>query len=268
MDAPPMAPPVVAVIVTCDPDEWFEETLAAFGAQDYPNLSILVLDAGRDQEATTRVAGVLPGAYVRRLASGTGYSEAANHVFQLVKDAAYLVFCHDDVAPEPDAIRILVEEALRSNAGIVGPKVVDWFDPETDDAGPAEPGELPAPGRSRVLSAIGREGASERWYTGEHGPRSPIAHAAPAQWVSCGFSLPLSGELGRFFGACANAYAPDDGRVVSADHGCGAHSEAMADAAAARAVTPVIDEFGYDLVDLPGVSVEETVFEPLSRGAD
>ena len=33
-------------------------------------------------------------------------------------------------------------------------------------------------------------------------------------------------------------------------------------------VAPVIDEFGYDLVDLPGVSVEETVFEPLSRGAD
>ncbi len=27
----------------------------------------------------------------------------------------------------------------------------------------------------------------------------------------------------------------------------------------------MIDEFGYDLVDLPGVSVEETVFEPLSR---
>ena len=34
------------------------------------------------------------------------------------------------------------------------------------------------------------------------------------------------------------------------------------------AVAPVIDELGYDLVDLPGVSVEETVFEPLSRGAD
>jgi hypothetical protein len=80
--------------------------------------------------------------------------------------------------------------------------------------------------------------------------------------------VPLSGELGRLFGACANAYAPDDGRVVSADHGCGAHSEAMAADAAVRAVAPVIDEFGYDLVDLPGVSVEETVFEPLSRGAD
>ena len=95
-----------------------------------------------------------------------------------------------------------------------------------------------------------------------------IAHAAPAQCVSCGFFVPLSGELGRFFGACANAYAPDDGRVVSADHGCGAHSEAMPSRWPARAVAPVIDEFGYDLVDLPGVSVEETVFEPLSRGAD
>ena len=61
---------------------------------------------------------------------------------------------------------------------------------------------------------------------------------------------------------------PDDGRVVSSDHGCGAHSESLADAEAARTVAPVIDEFGYDLVDLPGVSVEETVFEPLSRGAD
>src|SRR2546430_12699383 len=50
---------------------------------------------------------------------------------------------------------------------------------------------------SRVLSAIGRDGASERWYTSEHGPRSPIAHAAPAQCASCGFFLPLSGELGR-----------------------------------------------------------------------
>jgi hypothetical protein len=33
-------------------------------------------------------------------------------------------------------------------------------------------------------------------------------------------------------------------------------------------MAPVIDELGYDFVDLPGVSVEETVFEPLSRGAD
>jgi hypothetical protein len=145
--------------------------------------------------------------------------------------------------------------------------VTDWYH-DGEDEGPAEPGELPAPGRSRVLSAIGRESASARWYSSEHGPRTPLAHAAPAHCVSCGFFVSLSGELGRLFGACANAYAPDDGRVVSADHGCGAHSESVIWQATSRAISPVIDEFGYDMVDLPGVSVEETVFEPLSRGAD
>ena len=162
----------------------------------------------------------------------------------------------------PDDERLVSLVALEGDDA-----VTDWFDGDPD-GGPSEPSELPAPGRSRVLSAIGREVASERWYASEHGPRTPLAHAAPAHCVTCGFFVPLSGELGRLFGACANEYAPDDGRVVSADHGCGAHSESMAAAVTARAVAPVIDEFGYDLVDLPGVSVEETVFEPLSRGAD
>jgi len=173
-----------------------------------------------------------------------------------------------DLLPAPpDDERLVPLVVLEGDDAVLDWFDGDWFDGDPD-AGPGEPGELPAPGRSRVLSAIGRESASERWYDSEHGPRTPLAHAAPAHCVSCGFFVPLSGGLGRVFGACANAYAPDDGRVVSADHGCGAHSESMADTAAVRAVAPVIDEFGYDLVDLPGVSVEETVFEPLSRGAD
>ena len=148
--------------------------------------------------------------------------------------------------------------------------VTDWYPggEEGDPGDPAGPFGLPVPGRARVLSAAGRESASARWYTSEHGPRTPLAHAAPAHCASCGFFVPLSGELGGLFGACANAYAPDDGRVVSADHGCGAHSESVAWQATGRSIAPVIDEFGYDMVDVPGVSVEETVFEPLSRGAD
>jgi hypothetical protein len=172
-----------------------------------------------------------------------------------------------DLLPAPpDDERLVPLVALEGDDA-----VTDWYDDGADagdEQGPAEPAELPAPGRSRVLSAIGRESASVRWYSSEHGPRTPLAHAAPAHCVSCGFFVPLSGELGRLFGACANAYAPDDGRVVSADHGCGAHSESVLWQATSRAISPVIDEFGYDMVDLPGVSVEETVFEPLSRGAD
>ena len=64
-----------------------------------------------------------------------------------------------------------------------------------------------------------------------HGPHTPIAHAAPAQCSTCGFYWPLAGALRQVFGVCANEYAPDDGKVVAADHGCGAHSEAAVDAA-------------------------------------
>ena len=146
--------------------------------------------------------------------------------------------------------------------------VTDWFLPRPDsqdaDAGPRIAAEIEVPGRSRVLSAYGRDDTAERWYEGDHGPHTPLSEAAPANCVSCGFFVSLSGSLGRLFGACGNAFAPDDGRVVSSDHGCGAHSEAVLTVAAAQPPAPVIDELGYDLVDLPGVSVEETVFEPVS----
>jgi hypothetical protein len=121
------------------------------------------------------------------------------------------------------------------------------------------------PLRARVLSAIGRDDTALRWYTSEHGPKTPLAHAAPGLCASCGFYVRMAGPLGQVFGVCANAYAPDDGRVVSVDHGCGAHSEAVFAPSAEQPLRPVIDELGYDLVDMPGVSVEETVFESLEH---
>jgi len=123
------APPIVAVVVVCDAGEWLEETLAAVGEQDYPNLSVLVVDAGSSEDPTARIAALLPGAHVRRVGRGRGFGQAANEVIGAVEGAAYYLFCHDDAAPRPDAARRLVEEALRSNAGVVSPKLVAWEDP-------------------------------------------------------------------------------------------------------------------------------------------
>ena len=123
------------------------------------------------------------------------------------------------------------------------------------------------PPQARVLSAVGRDDAVMRWYASEHGPKSPLAHAAPGVCMTCGFFVRFGLPLGSLFGACANEYAPDDGRVVSVDHGCGAHSEAVLPGSTDQPVPPVIDELGYDLMDLPGVSVDETVFESLDHPA-
>jgi hypothetical protein len=85
----------------------------------------------------------------------------------------------------------------------------------------------PGLGRSRVLSVVGRELAAQRWYDGDHGPDTPLARSAPGRCSTCGFLVLLAGPLSAMFGVCANAFANDDGRVVSLDHGCGAHSEAQ-----------------------------------------
>ncbi|MQA24553.1 MAG: DUF3027 domain-containing protein [Micromonosporaceae bacterium] len=97
-------------------------------------------------------------------------------------------------------------------------------------------------GRMRVMSRLGREETAERWRDSDHGPAAPISKAAPkeARCGACGFYLPLAGSLRAAFGVCGNLYAPDDGQVVTADHGCGAHSE-------------VLVEPGGDVEELPTV---------------
>ncbi|HUA95075.1 MAG TPA: glycosyltransferase family A protein, partial [Acidimicrobiales bacterium] len=107
MDDPPMdvrAPAVVAVLVTRDPGPWFEECLGALAAQDYEELSVLVIVSGGASDPTGRVASVLPDAYVRRLEEDHGYGAATNEALTMVEGAAFFLLCHDDCAPEPDAV--------------------------------------------------------------------------------------------------------------------------------------------------------------------
>ena len=131
----PLAPPVVAVVVVHDPGPWFDESLAALAAQDYPNLNTLFLlttgvNAASDAEVRRRIFARLPEAFVRELGTNPGFGAAANEVLRLVEgDSGFFCFCHDDVALDADAIRMLVEELYRSNAGVVGPKLVSWDDP-------------------------------------------------------------------------------------------------------------------------------------------
>ena len=103
-------------------------------------------------------------------------------------------------------------------------------------------------GRRRVLSAEGRELAAERWFDGEQGPFSPRAKAAPGRCGDCGFLVPVAGRLGRTFGVCANALAPDDGRVVALLHGCGAHSETVSTSAHASTTELVVEHEELELV--------------------
>lgn len=101
-------------------------------------------------------------------------------------------------------------------------------------------------GRERVLSPDGRRLAAERWLSGPGGPDTAAARQAPGVCVSCGYFVRLGGALGRVFGACTNEFSPDDGRVVSVDHGCGGHSDVVADERGVRLPEPALDTISYD----------------------
>ncbi|WP_030941125.1 DUF3027 domain-containing protein [Streptomyces sp. NRRL S-646] len=99
--------------------------------------------------------------------------------------------------------------------------------------------------RARVLSRYGLHVAADRWEE-SYGAKTPMAQAAPASCVSCGFLQPIGGSLGQAFGVCANEFSPADGRVVSLSYGCGGHSEAAVMPKPPQPAPPVIDETRVD----------------------
>lgn len=104
-------------------------------------------------------------------------------------------------------------------------------------------------GRARVLSSTGRDAAATRWAEGEGGPRAEVALKSAGKCQSCGYFLPMAGALRAVFGVCANEWSPSDGRVVTLDHGCGAHSETDAPTPAPEPIgTPIVDDSRLDLL--------------------
>lgn len=124
----PEAPPVVAVVLTRGDRPTLVPTLEALAAQRYDALSVLLVAHDGPDALTESVAAAAPGAFVRRVEKSSSYADMANQALTSVEGAHFLLFLHDDVALDPDALARLIEEAYRSNAGIIGPKLVSADD--------------------------------------------------------------------------------------------------------------------------------------------
>ncbi|MEV6742093.1 DUF3027 domain-containing protein [Streptomyces sp. NPDC051104] len=147
------------------------------------------------------------------------------------------------------------EEEPLPNAAVSGEmaELVEAEDAEVTGGAPANLPITPSRGsisavaeelglrRARVLSRYGLHVAADRWEE-TFGAKTPMAQAAPASCVSCGFLVPIGGSLGQAFGVCANEFSPADGHVVSLSYGCGGHSEAAVMPKTPRPAPPVVDE--------------------------
>lgn len=146
------------------------------------------------------------------------------------------------------------------------PRLVQGYEATGDDEADAVALWELGLGRERVLGQDGRDAAYDRWYGGSHGPTATSATTATASCVSCAFLIPMSGAMRGTFGVCANEWSPSDGKVVSYDHGCGAHSQTDVDKQSARwpADSPVMDDAASEAVDL---SVADPEPEPVAEAA-
>jgi len=125
-------------------------------------------------------------------------------------------------------------------------------------------------GRARVLSHEGIQRAAQRWYDGEHGPQADGVRKARASCSSCGFLMLMAGQIRHVFGVCANELAVDDGRVVSLDHGCGAHSETdLPDQGPEWPVTPSrMDDSALEPLGTDGASIRAGLGSPAEPVGD
>ena len=189
--------------------------------------------------------------------------------------------CEAELLPGPEAVlaKPWVPWADRLRPGDIGPGDVLPFRPDDPRL---EPGWKPtgaaeldqvaieelALARERILSPEGRDEAAQRWYRGARGPTSAGSLASAAACASCGFLVPLQGSLGQIFGVCANEWSPDDGKVVSFDHGCGAHSQTDVSAVTEwPAPDPIVDDSAIEVL-ASAASPVDVVAEPAAEPAD
>lgn len=175
----------------------------------------------------------------------------------------------DEPAPNSVAAEETAARRAAETAGLPEPEDLELSGPPARPKGGADRparGDIASVaeeigvGRARVLSRLGLHEAAERWQE-VHGPETPMAQAAPASCLTCGFLVPLTGSLRQAFGVCANEYSPADGQVVSLAYGCGGHSEAAVMPKTPKPPAPVIDETRVDTLHLHGPQPSPTETE-------
>lgn len=103
-------------------------------------------------------------------------------------------------------------------------------------------------GRKHLLSVTGRDQVVERWYSSPRGPNMEEEIDPAFRCATCAFYVPLSGAMGAVFGGCVNVFAHEEGKVVSFDHGCSAHSELPRASSPGAVSAPFLDELGFESV--------------------
>jgi GT2 family glycosyltransferase len=127
-------PTITAVIVAHDGAPWLPRALAAVAAQTRLPDRVLAADTGSRDESPGLLRRSLGADQVTTTGRDTGFGDAVRAALAASPapgGTEWIWLLHDDCAPEPDALRHLIDVVRRSpSIGVAGPKLVSWDDGE------------------------------------------------------------------------------------------------------------------------------------------
>ena len=137
-----LEPIVKAVLVADERTLWLEEVIDGLAAQDYKKIEFLLILTSEEKansDVEDLIKRVFPDSKIVRTSNTTHYALLANLVLRddLTEFREnFFLFLKDDVILDATCVRRMVELAVGSNAGIVGPKVLDRENPsQLEDMG-------------------------------------------------------------------------------------------------------------------------------------
>ena len=121
-----MKPSVVAVVVVHDEPDYFSVTLSALKSQTRKVDRVIVIDTSK--EDTCNQIAIDSGVdEIHRLPENYSLAQSINFAIKHVGEAQWLWLLHDDSAPNPNALELLVQAVEQSpSVAIAGPKLMQW----------------------------------------------------------------------------------------------------------------------------------------------
>ncbi len=151
-----------------DPGPWFEEMLQSFADQEFHDFALSLVHEPADGEWLAGRCERFEFVEMVEAPEDSSFGQKVSVGVEATSEPLLLI-CHDDVAPAPGVLSLLVREHRRRNEprSIIAPKLVDWNDPTRlmptgfdadrfgDTAAIVAPGDLDQGQQDKLAEAFG-----------------------------------------------------------------------------------------------------------------
>src|SRR3954468_7440581 len=121
---------VVAVIVCFQGADFLPRTLQALQALDPAPTAVVAVDSGSTDATATILSDSSVVDTTVSAPAGTGFAAAVHLGVDGAPASRWVWVLHDDCAPEPDALGVLLTHAeVQPSVAVWGPKILGWDEP-------------------------------------------------------------------------------------------------------------------------------------------